>query len=160
MITDKNMPALHAFFCLMCGLAKNLHNAALFRLRNHFTAKRKENLTGNEKEVESEVAALIDAGVGAPKAVISYTKLEKLMRVAKNPDFFAGLPMQSAQWVVKKAAGDMFNWLKAVKQYNKHPDLFSGHPQMPKYKKGRLDNLVFTNQDAVVYQADNGRSYL
>ena len=160
LITKKNMPALHAFFCLMCSLAKNLHNAALFRLRNHFTARKKDSLTDNEKEVEDEIAALVASGAGAPRAVISYTKMERLMRVTKNPDFFAGLPMQSAQWVVKKACSDMFNWLKALKAYNKNPENFTGKPQMPKYKKSGMDNILFTNQDAVVYKMEDGRSCL
>lgn len=155
------MPQLYAYFTVMCSLAKNLHNAALFRLRNHFTARMKEKPTDNELEVEKEIAALAAAGVKPPRALIPYTKLEKLMRVTNNPDFFAGLPMQSAQWILKRACSDMDNWIKALREYNKHPDKFTGRPKMPGYEKGNLDNLVITNQDAVVYaRKTDDRKYL
>ena len=44
----------------MAHLAKNLKNAAVFRLRNHFTARNKDpkDLTPNEQEVEHELALI------------------------------------------------------------------------------------------------------
>lgn len=38
-------------------------------------------------------------------------------RVTENPDFFAGLPMQTAQAIVKQAVTDFNNWLKSLKAY-------------------------------------------
>ena len=79
-------------------LAKQLYNAALFRLRQTFTGWEKDVRTENEKEVFRELDLLKER---YPKLkagrVLSYGVLEKLMRVTRNPDFYAGLPMQSAQ---------------------------------------------------------------
>ncbi len=60
------------------------------------------------------------------------------MRVTENPDFFAGLPMQTAQAIVKQAVTDFNNWLKSLKDYAKHPEDFLGRPKMPHYKRTAL----------------------
>ena len=76
--------------------------------------------------------------------MISYNHLEKLMRVTENPDFFAGLPMQTAQAIVKQAVTDFNNWLKSLKAYAKHPENFLGRPKMPHYKKDSLTTVTVT----------------
>ena len=69
-------------YCLSQTLAsKLLYNAALFRLRNHFTAFSKPSLTENEVSVEHELDTLRETGYSVPdSAVLSYCTLEKLMR--------------------------------------------------------------------------------
>lgn len=91
-------------------LAKLLYNAALFRMRQAFTGWDKAVRTENEKVVFRELDLLKKAhpGLGTGR-VLSYRALEKLMRVTDNPDFFSGLPMQTAQAVLKAAAGDFKN---------------------------------------------------
>lgn len=39
------------------------------------------------------------------------------MRVTENPDFFIGLPMQTAQAMVKQAVTDFKNWLASLREY-------------------------------------------
>ena len=116
--------------------SKLLYNASLFRIRNIFTGYEKEHLTSNEAEVFGEVKLLHESypGIHVQK-VICYKHLEKLMRVTENPDFFAGLPMQTAQAIVKQAVTDFNNWLKSLKAYAKHPEDFLGRPKMTKNKK-------------------------
>ena len=105
--------------------SKLLYNASLFRIRNIFTGYEKEHRTDNEEDVFCEVHALQDVYPQIHvRKVISYNHLEKLMRVTENPDFFAGLPMQTAQAIVKQAATDFNNWLKSLKAYAKHPEGF------------------------------------
>ena len=96
--------------------SKLLYNASLFRIRNIFTGYEKEHLTSNEAEVFGEVKLLHESypGIHVQK-VICYKHLEKLMRVTENPDFFAGLPMQTAQAIVKQAVTDFNNWLKSLR---------------------------------------------
>ena len=130
-----------------CALAKPLYNAALFRLRNHYTARGKTMLTVNERQVENELAT---AGVVA-KSSISRFRMDKVMRVNHIPDFFAGLPMQSAEQELAQACTDFLSWLKARAEYKKHPEKFKGEPRMPYYKKERLDTCYYTNQDCVLY---------
>ena len=98
--------------------SKLLYNASLFRIRNIFTGYEKEHLTSNEAGVFEEVKLLHESYPGIHiQKVICYKHLEKLMRVTENPDFFAGLPMQTAQAIVKQAVTDFNNWLKSLKAY-------------------------------------------
>ena len=134
------------------ALAKNLYNAALFRIRQTFTGWKKTSWSSNEREVFLELA---NTKVAYPSLVIkqclSYKALDKVMRVNRNPDFFAGLPMQTAQAVLKQAVSDFKNWLAALSDYGKHPDKYTGRPKMPKYKKSEQATFILTNQDAVIY---------
>lgn len=131
--------------------AWHLYNAALFRIRQIFTGWDKSVRSENEQEVFSEVAALETAYPSIHiRKVISYAHLEKLMRVTENRDFFAGLPMQTAQAVVKQAVQDFKNWLAAIRTYKKDPSSFTGKPGMPHYKKAPC-TFTLTNQDAVLY---------
>ena len=50
----------------------------------------------------------------------SYAALDKIMRATDNPDFFAGLPMQTAQQVLKDAVHDFKAWLDSLKEYKKN----------------------------------------
>ena len=142
-----------------CRKAKLLYNAALFRIRNIFTGYEKEHRTDNEEDIFCEVHALQDVHPQIHvRKVISYNHLEKLMRVTENPDFFIGLPMQTAQAMVKQAVTDFKNWLASLREYKKHPEKFLGRPKMPHYKKQDLATVIITNQDAVLYPSETGVS--
>ncbi len=136
------------YFDKLAHKAKNLYNASLFRIRNAFTAHSKTNLTSNEKEVLNELALLKGQ---KDYYVLGYGLLQRLMRVTQNPDFFADLPMQSAQATVKHACSDFQNWLSALRKYKQNPTLFTGKPRMPRYCKGNITAFTFTNQEAVIY---------
>lgn len=151
-------PGHYNIFCQYAAenakLAKNLYNAALFRIRQTFTGWKKASRSANEQEVFAELA---NTEAAYPSLVIrqrlSYKALDKIMRVNRNPDFFAGLPMQTAQAVLKQASSDFENWLRALSDYKKHPDKYTGRPRMPKYKKSEHAAFTVTNQDAVIYPA-------
>lgn len=130
--------------------AKNLYNAALFRIRQIFTAYGKDSLTDNEKEVMEEVRLMAEAGYPGVRQVIGYYALERLMRVTKNPDFFSGLPKQTAQAVVRQAVTNFGSWLTELKDYRNHPEKYRGKPKMPHYRKAELLTFTVTNQDAVL----------
>ena len=133
-------------------LSKNLYNAALFRIRQVFTGWDKEVRAENEEEVFAEVrtmqAAYPKVKVGC---VLSYRALDAIMRANRNPDFYAGLPMQTAQRVLKEAVTVFGAWLKSVKEYRRAPERYTGKPCMPKYLKGDKHTFYITNQDAVLY---------
>ena len=146
-----NSHSLYPYFDEHCRLSRNLYNASLFRLRQNFTSLNKESLSDNEKEVVQEIYKVIDTyQLSKPKTLISYKFLEKLMRVNSNPDFFAGLPMQSSQLVLKDAIRDFKSWLASLSKYKKEPSLFLGKPKMPTYKKSEISMVKFTNQDCVL----------
>lgn len=138
-------------------LAKLLYNAALFRIRQIFTGYGKETLTDNEKQVFDEVAVLQNTYPSIKvRRVISYAHLEKMLRVTNNPDFFAGLPMQTSQHIVKQAVSDFKNWLAALRDYKQAPSKYPGKPQMPHYKKKDVTTFTVSNQDAVLYFTGKG----
>ena len=101
--------------------AKCLHNASLFRIRNAFTAHSKKTLTANETEVQNELALLKGQKT---YYVLGYGVLQKLMRVTSNPDFFSGLPMQTAQHIVRQSCSDFKAWLAATKVYREDASSF------------------------------------
>lgn len=161
-ISKDRYPGLFAYIQENALEARNLYNAALFRIRQNFSMKGKENLTANEQQVLDEIRLVMDAcHAGKPGRFLSYPFLEKLMRITKNPDFFAGIPMQCAQGVVKAAVRDMKGWKKALDGFYKDPSKYLGKPKMPRYKKpGVPFTLSYTNQDCVIYTREDGSHYL
>ena len=133
-------------------LSKNLYNAALFRIRQVFTGWEKEERTQNEEDVFGELrtmqAAYPKVKVGR---VLSYRALDAVMRANNNPDFFAGLPMQTAQRVLKEAVTVFRAWLSSLKEFRRAPERYTGKPCMPKYLKNDRHTFYITNQDAVLY---------
>lgn len=139
---------LYAYLDDFAHKAKCLHNAALFRVRNAFTAYNKTALTANEKEVQGELALL--------KGQKSYYVLgkgvvEHVFRITNNPDFFSGLPMQTAQHVIRQVCTDFKGWLASLKKYKEGPSGYTGKPKMPGYCRNDTASYLFTNQDAVIY---------
>lgn len=152
-VNKHRQPELYGLFSSYAVLAKNLSNAALFRLRQNFTSGDKEALTDNEREVLAEIEATIKAtGKARPNAVISYPFLEKLMRVTENPDFFSGLPMQTAQQILKQRVQSYKDWLASLRRYNTDPSGYTGRPKMPGYIRGEMCTFTITNQDCVIYR--------
>ena len=145
-ISENKIPWAYHIFEKDARLSKNLYNAALYRIRQIFTGYDKTNRTENEREVFSYVQKLeaVYPSIRVSK-VISYGHLEKLMRIEQNPDFFSGLPMQTAQHVLKQATGDFKNWLKALRDYGKSPSKYLGKPKMPGYRKSDFATFTITN---------------
>ena len=139
---------LYAYLDGFAHKAKCLRNAALFRVRNAFTAYNKTALTANEKEVQGELALL--------KGQKSYYVLgkgvvEHVFRITNNPDFFSGLPMQTAQNVIRQVCTDFKGLLASLKKYRKDSSGYTGKPKMPGYCRNDTASYLFTNQDAVIY---------
>ena len=130
-------PCFYGYMERMSLLAKRLYNAALFRLRQACTGWDREARAANEKAVFEEIRVM-QAKYPRVKVsrVLSYRALDAVMRANGNPDFFGGLPMQTAQRVLKEAADVFGAWQSALKEYGRRPWKFTGRPRMPKYLKG------------------------
>lgn len=151
-ISKESFEKIFAFAEANSTLAKNLYNAALFRIRQVFTGWSKEHRTDLEQFVFDELEQTKTAYKSfRPRHVLSYAALDKIMRATHNPDFFAGLPMQTAQEVLKDAVHDFRAWLDSLKQYKKDPSCYTGKPKMPGYCKSSRKTFTVTNQDAVIY---------
>lgn len=101
-IMIKEQHLLYSYCMETTAASKRLYNAALFRIRNRFTGYRKVALTDHELQVLEELDTLWESGIHTEKikSVLSYGRLEKLMRVTDSPDFFCpSLSKQTAQHV-------------------------------------------------------------
>lgn len=156
----KNHP-LYGYCVEISKLSTNLFNAALFRQRQWLTSQSKEVLTENELQVIKEVNETISKlELNKPGKIMSYNFIEKLMRVTDNPDFFAGLPMQTAQQVLKEVKNDLTGFFKALAEFKKHPEKFTSKPELTGYKKKKsLSTFVLTNQDCVIYKSKKDKFY-
>ena len=68
------------------------------------------------------------------------TKLGK-----ENQSDFRNLPCCVSQQVVKQVFQNIRSWIKLKKDYEKNPSKYDSRPKLPKYKKGKKQNmLVFT----------------
>jgi len=84
-----------------CFLSKNLYNATLYELRQHFFATRKS---------------------------LSYETLANMMK--SNPDYCA-LPRKVSQQVVMQACGDWSNFWASLREWLKNPHKYTGNPNYP-----------------------------
>lgn len=97
-----------------CFLSKNLYNAALYDLRQHLFATDKSK---------------------------SYAQLAQEMK--ENPDYCA-LPRKVSQWVLKQVDHDWQAFWAARTTYKQNPDMFTGRPNLPKYKEKTLGRNLLT----------------
>ena len=156
-IQKKTHAELYAFCDDTTRKANSLRNAVRFRQRQIFCGWDKQTRTPNEKEVFLEVDILKDARPSQiVKKNISYRAMDALLRENNNPDYFSGLPMQSAQQIVKDAINDFKNWFASLKKYKRDPSGYTAKPRMPGYcRSGGHHSYVITNQDAVLYPVVN-----
>ena len=103
----------------LCFLSKNLYNATLYLIRQHYFE------TGK---------------------YLGYCEVNRMMKETKNPDYYAmnTKVSQHTQKLVDKAFKSFF---ALNRKYLKHPNSISGKPHIPKYldKDGR-QSVFFTNQ--------------
>lgn len=161
-VSEANFKDIYAFADQYSQLAKALYNAALFRIRQVFTGWDKgENRTQLEQYVFDELQCTQKAYKGfSYRRVLSYPALDKILRATMNPDFFAGLPMQTAQSIVRQAVTDFKAWLAALRAYKKDSSSFTGKPRMPRYCKVDRKTFKVSNQDAALYPSKDGNGCL
>ena len=115
----------YKLFDELCFKAKNLYNATLYKLRQAYF------------EYEAQM---------------SYNSLDKVLKREQSTDY-AEMPMASAaQGTVKLVMQNWSSFWKAVKEYAKNPEKFTGRPKIPKYlhkTKGRAI-VYLTNQNVKV----------
>ena len=160
---DKGNP-LYSYCETVTSLANNLHNVVRFRQRQVLTAVMKDSSewTENESAIMDEITnAIPEMGSSykiptAKKSFLSYSFLDKLLKITKNPDYYAeGMPRQSAQQTIKACVSDMENFYKAVSSYKVNPGSFTGKPVLPGYsRKGARHTATLTNQDCVIRYSD------
>lgn len=76
--------------------------------------------------------------------------LDKIMKSVKNKDGeinYRRLKAQCSQNVLKDLNFDIQSYLRALRDYKKHPEKYTEKPGFPRYKKsGSLNRIVYPNQ--------------
>ena len=102
---------------LLCFRTKNLYNRAMSLFKKEYSQSR---------------------------CWLSYPQLD---RILKNEEVYTLLPAHTAQHTLKFLTRNWINYVKALKEFKKSPQLFNGIPRIPKYKqKNGLSIAIFTNQ--------------
>lgn len=159
----------------MGHLANNVHNAALFRLRQVLSGIGKEVPTSNEQEILDEIKAALPAMneireqenakkrangkkesvpyemPTAEKSLLGFSFLDALLKVSNNPDYFSELPRQTTQAIIKEVRKSIVGYFAALREYKANPAAFVGKPKLPYYRaSGGIRGLIFTNQDCKI----------
>ncbi|MHA6481868.1 RNA-guided endonuclease InsQ/TnpB family protein [Paenibacillus sp. strain BS8-2] len=156
---------LFAYLDEVCQNAKNLYNTTNFFIRQVFTAfGRNEPLQPLQQHVmdtlESQLEAMnerrSDKNRSRPferpsqeKSFVSYSFLDALFKVMEQPDYRA-LPAQSSQGIMKVVFQNWKGFFASMKDYRKHPEKYSGKPNIPGYARRPVKEVVFSNQDCVI----------
>ena len=103
-------------------LSKNLYNASLYIIRQHFFTTKK---------------------------FLNYEELQKHLQTTKQVDYYA-LPTKVSQQILMTLCKNFKSFLRALEEYKSNPSKFKAKPKLPKYKhktKGR--NIVPYLIDAI-----------
>ena len=89
------------------------------------------------------VLYLVRQGIFSGNYLKEYDLSTKLGR--EDQSDFRNLPCGVSQQVVKQVFQNIKSWMKLKKDYEKNPSKYDSRPKLPKYKKGKKQNmLVFT----------------
>ena len=89
------------------------------------------------------VLYLVRQGIFSGNHLKEYDLSTKLGR--ENQFDFRNLPCHISQQVVKQVFQNIKYWIRLKKDYEKNPSKYNSKPRLPKYKKGKKQNmLVFT----------------
>ena len=109
----------------LCKVSKNLYNQALYAL--------KTELRENDRW-------------------LSYYDLDKLMQKTLNLEGTVNyrlLKAQVSQQCIKTLSNNITAYVRSLKDYQKHPEKYTGKPRFPKYKKS-VNQLIYPNQSCAI----------
>lgn len=72
----------------------------------------------------------------------------------ENQYDFRNLPSTVSQQVVAQAFSAIKSWMKLKKEYEKNPSKFNSKPKLPKYKRGKKQNMVVFTTSACRLKED------
>ena len=105
--------------------------------------KRFEDICFKSGLLYNYVLYQVRQGIFSGKYLKEYDLSTKLGR--ENQFDFRNLPCGVSQQVVKQVFQNIKSWMKLKKDYEKNPSKYDSRPKLPKYKKGKKQNmLVFT----------------
>ena len=138
----------------LCERSAELYNRANYLLRQYATAVRDleegsaaEALHENQKEAYCLIREITRGSRYEPKGKwLTYGQLDYVLKCTGDPSYRA-LPAQANQQILKRLVRDYKSFFEALKAWKRTPELFTGRPGLPGYrKKGRRVTAVLTNQ--------------
>ncbi|QQZ61025.1 transposase [Paenibacillus sonchi] len=148
-----------------CQNARNLYNTTNFYIRQVFTSfGRNEPLQPLQQQVMNTLETRLEAMnerrsfqnrsrlfelPSQENPFVSYPFLDALFKVMDQPDYRA-LPTQSSQSIMKVVFQNWNGFFASMKDYRKHPEKYTGKPNIPGYARSPVKEVVFSNQDCVI----------
>ena len=138
----------------LCKKSAVLYNRAIFLLRQYATAVRdleegtaQAALHENQRQVYRLIRETTVGSRYEPKGKwLTYGQLDYVLKCTGDPSYRA-LPAQANQQILKRLVRDYKSFFEALKVWKQRPELFTGRPGLPGYrKKGSPVTAVLTNQ--------------
>jgi IS605 OrfB family transposase len=111
----------------LCKVSNNLYNQAMFIVK---------------KELSND------------KKWLRYRDLDKILKNTKNLEGsinYRLLKAQVSQQILKNMDSNWSSYFRSLKVYKKTPEIFTGKPKSPDFKKkGGLNNLIYPNQSCQI----------
>lgn len=86
------------------------------------------------------VLYLVRQGIFSGNYLKEYELSTKLGK--ENQFDFRNLPSNVSQQVIKQVFQNIRSWIKLKKDYEKNPSKYNSRPKLPKYKKGKKQNML------------------
>ena len=109
---------------------KKISNSVTFILRQNFFFNKTKDSKGNEV-----------------RKYIKYNDMDRIFKRDRTELYRSLIYVQSVQQILRKVHTSFETFFKAIKDYKKNKNNYTGRPKLPKYKNSKYDELIITNQN-------------
>lgn len=109
---------------------KKISNSATFIIRQNFFFNKINDSKGNEV-----------------RKYIKYNDMNRIFKRDRTELYRSLIYVQSVQQILRKVHSSFESFFKAIKDYKKNKNNYTGRPKLPKYKSSKYDELIITNQN-------------
>lgn len=109
---------------------KKISNSAIFIIRQNFFFNKTKDSKGNEV-----------------RKYIKYNDMDRIFKRDRAELYRSLIYAQSVQQILRKVHTSFESFFKAIKDYKKNKNNYTGRPKLPKYKSSKYDELIITNQN-------------
>jgi transposase, IS605 orfB family len=118
------------FILVQLEQCKKISNSATFIIRQNFFFNKIKDSKGNEV-----------------RKYIKYNDMNRIFKRDRTELYRSLIYIQSVQQILRKVHSSFESFFKAVKDYKKNKNNYTGRPKLPKYKNSKYDELIITNQN-------------
>ena len=109
---------------------KKISNSATFIIRQNFFFNKIKDGKGN-----------------VVRKYIKYNDMDRIFKRDRTELYRSLIYVQSVQQILRKVHTSFESFFKAIKDYKKNKNNYTGRPKLPKYKNSKYDELIITNQN-------------